>query len=91
MALVFTQLISKAEMVIQEEAKSDWKLNVQDRCDSCGGQAFVGVRGITGELLFCAHHYNKIMDDPRGYEKMMAFMIEIVDQRDDLIQNRLKD
>jgi hypothetical protein len=31
------------------------------------------------------------MDNPAGYEKMMAFMYEVLDERDKLIQNKLKD
>ena len=63
-----------------------------DRCDSagCGAQAYIMARGISGELYFCSHHYNKIMENPKGYEKMMGFMLEIVDERDRLIENRLK-
>ena len=30
-----------------------------DRCDSCGAQAYVRVRLVAGELLFCAHHANE--------------------------------
>lgn len=76
-------------MVI-EETKQQWKLTANDRCDSCGAQAYVEVKGITGELLFCNHHYNKIVDNPKGYEKMMGFMLEISDERDRLIENRLQ-
>ena len=36
-------------------------------------------------MLFCAHHYNKIMDDADGYIKMMAFANEIIDERERLI------
>jgi hypothetical protein len=31
-------------------------LNVADRCDRCGAQAYVRVVLPVGELLFCAHH-----------------------------------
>jgi hypothetical protein len=35
-------------------------LTLQDRCDSCGAQAFVAVTMATGsDLLFCGHHYRK--------------------------------
>jgi hypothetical protein len=35
-------------------------LTLQERCDSCGAQAFVAVTFPTGsELLFCGHHYRK--------------------------------
>ena len=59
-------------------------LNANDRCDSCAAQAYVKVIGKAGELLFCNHHYNKIMDNAVGYEKMMKFMVEVIDERDKL-------
>ena len=31
-------------------------LTAQDRCDSCGAQAYIRVTLASGELLFCAHH-----------------------------------
>jgi len=77
--------------LVIEDIKQEWKLSAKDRCDSCGAQAYVEVKGITGELLFCSHHYNKIMESPRGYENMMSFMLEVLDERDKLIENRLKD
>jgi hypothetical protein len=71
--------------------KKQWMLNANDRCDSgCNAQAYVYVKGIDGDLLFCAHHYEKIMSSPSGYEKMMSFAIEIVDEREKLVENRLK-
>jgi hypothetical protein len=73
------------------EAKKRWELKVSDRCDSCGAQAYVKVRGISGELMFCSHHYSNIMDSKTGYERMMGFMIEITDERERLTENRLKD
>ena len=76
-------------MVI-EQIKEEYRLTANNRCDSCGSQAYVEVRGITGELLFCSHHYNKIMDNPAGYERMMGFLLEVTDERDRLIENRLQ-
>lgn len=32
--------------------------------------------------MFCGHHYNKIMDNAVGYDKMMKFAYEILDNRD---------
>jgi hypothetical protein len=70
----------------------EWVLNANDRCDSgCTAQAYVYIKGLEGDLLFCAHHYEKIMNDPAGYQKMMSFAIEIVDEREKLIENRLKE
>jgi hypothetical protein len=64
---------------------------VVDRCDSqdCGAQAYVRVTGVTGELCFCAHHYNNIMSNAVGYDNMMKFAYKILDERDKLIENRL--
>lgn len=75
----------------EETKQVAWELGPTDRCDSCSAEALVRVKGVSGELYFCGHHYNKIMDNPDGYEKMMAFMYEVLDERDKLIQNKLKD
>jgi hypothetical protein len=56
-------------------------LDATDRCDSCTSQAYVKVIGNVGELLFCSHHYNKIMNNAVGYKNMMSFMVEIIDER----------
>jgi hypothetical protein len=77
--------------LVIEEAKQEQVLTAMDRCDTCGAQAYVQVKGITGELLFCSHHYNKIMDNPVSYEKMMGFVLEVLDERDRLTENRLKE
>jgi hypothetical protein len=77
--------------MIQETAEvKEWVLKATDRCDSCAAEALVKVSGINGELMFCGHHYNKIMDNAEGYAKMMSFMISIVDERDKLIENKAK-
>jgi hypothetical protein len=73
-----------------ESGPKEWILGPKDRCDSCNAEALVSVKGVSGELLFCGHHYNKIMNDKIGYEKMMAFMYEIIDERDKLIENKAK-
>jgi hypothetical protein len=78
-------------VAVQDTKSSDWQLGSADRCDNCSAEALVRVKGVSGELMFCGHHYNKIMDNPKGYEKMMAFMYEVLDERDKLIQNKLKD
>ena len=56
-------------------------LDANDRCDACEAQAYVKVTGVTGELFFCSHHYNKIMENAVGYDKMMKFMYNVVDER----------
>ena len=69
------------------ETKEEYKLTAMDRCDAggCGAQAYVNVKGVTGELMFCSHHYNKL-----DQEKLTAFAFEIIDERDKLQQNRTK-
>lgn len=78
----------ESENIVKEPS---WILGPSNRCDSCSAEALVMVKGVSGELLFCGHHYNSIMNNKVGYEKMMAFMYEIIDERDKLIQNKLKD
>lgn len=65
----------------KDKVQEAWVLTLLDRCDSCNAQALIKVTGLTGDLLFCGHHYNKIMDNPLGYEKMMKFAITIIDER----------
>jgi hypothetical protein len=61
--------------------KSEDVLKTTDRCDKCQARALVLVKGATGILMFCGHHYNKIMDNAVGYDKMIKFAFEIVDNR----------
>jgi hypothetical protein len=77
-------------MIADEVIEKEWTLGPIDRCDSCAAEALVKVSGISGELLFCGHHYNKIMDNPEGYKKMMSFMLTLIDERDKLIENKAK-
>ena len=77
-------------MITEEVVVKDWVLKATDRCDSCAAEALVKVTGLTGDLMFCGHHYNKIMDNAEGYKKMMAFALTVVDERDKLIENKAK-
>lgn len=71
------------EKVEEITASKEYVLKVIDRCDSCNSQAYVLVKLVTGELMFCGHHYNK-------NEKSIAkFAYEIIDERDKLIENKL--
>jgi hypothetical protein len=72
-------------MITEDIIKDEWILNPTNRCDSCAAEALVKVTGINGDLMFCGHHYNKIMDNPKGYAKMMEFMLTVIDERDKLI------
>ena len=73
-------------MIENPVKENQWTLSPKDRCDSCAAEALVQVIGLNGELLFCGHHYNKIMDTTHGYEKMMKFAITITDEREKLIK-----
>jgi len=55
--------------------KDEKKLKILDRCDRCNAQAFVLVKMVAGELMFCGHHYAK---HQTTLDKM-AF--EIIDER----------
>ena len=77
-------------MIDNPVKEQEWILNPQDRCDSCAAEALVQVVGLNGELLFCGHHYNKIMNDKIGYEKMMKFAITVTDEREKLVENKAK-
>ena len=52
------------------------ELKVTDRCDACQAQAFVYLKGVTGELYFCGHHYAK------NEEKLKSWAFTILDARD---------
>jgi hypothetical protein len=73
-------------MIDTSKEIKNWVLDATDRCDSCSSEALVQVSGISGELFFCGHHYNRIMNNPKGYKQMMSFMISIVDERKKLEQ-----
>ncbi len=71
-------------MITEEIISKEWELRPTDRCDSCAAEALVKVTGLTGDLIFCGHHYNKIMDNPEGYKKMMSFALTVIDEREKL-------
>lgn len=73
-------------MIKEEVQEKQWTLSPLDRCDSCSAEALVQVTGISGDLLFCGHHYNKIMDNAEGYKKMMSFALTILDEREKLVK-----
>ena len=62
--------------MIETVEKVERQLKVVDRCDRCGSQAFVLIKGISGELMFCGHHYVKNQD---ALEK---YAYEIFDERE---------
>ena len=65
-----------------EEKK--WTLDTSHRCDACGSQAYVQTIGTTGDLLFCAHHYEGILNNEKAQEAMTKFAYQIVDEREQL-------
>ena len=75
-----------------ETAKAEWVLTANDRCDAkeCTAQAYVRATGVTGELLFCNHHYENIVNNAVGYDKMMKFAFKVEDERERLVENRLQ-
>ena len=53
-------------------------LSDRDRCDRCGSQAYVQVTVPTGQLLFCAHHF-------QAFEaRLRPIAISVLDERDRL-------
>jgi hypothetical protein len=71
--------------------QEEFILTALDRCDTkdCTAQAYVVAVGVTGELMFCAHHYQKIANNAVGYAALEKFAYRIVDEREKLIENRL--
>ena len=43
-----------------------YRLTAQDRCDSCGAQAYIAAEVNGSELPFCAHHGRKYEDKLRS-------------------------
>jgi hypothetical protein len=63
-----------------EEVK--YVLSPIDRCDQCFAEALVLVKGVTGELMFCGHHYAK------NKSALSKFAYETIDERDKLKENK---
>lgn len=51
-------------------------LTALDRCDRCQAQAYVAVKGLSGELLFCGHHFAK------HQEALELWSYQIIDDRE---------
>lgn len=67
----------------KDAIKKEYILKAIDRCDSCNAEALVLVKGVTGELMFCGHHYAK------NESVLKTFAYEIIDEREKIIQNKL--
>jgi hypothetical protein len=74
----FTQMTNE---VVEEK---QWTLDTSHRCDVCGSQAYVQTIGTSGDLLFCAHHYQGIVDNEKAQEAMTQFAYQIIDERGQL-------
>lgn len=74
----FTQMTNS----LTEDRK--WTLNASHRCDVCGSQAYVQTIGATGDLLFCAHHYEGILNNEKAQKAMNQFAYQIIDERKQL-------
>jgi hypothetical protein len=61
----------------------EYILGPVNRCDQCYAEALVLVKGVTGELMFCGHHYAK------NENALAKFAYELIDERHKLIQNKL--
>ena len=71
-----------AESVVEEV---QYVLSPLDRCDQCYAEALVLVKGVTGQLMFCGHHYSK------NEKALSVFAYETIDERDKLKENKAKE
>lgn len=67
----------------EKEQKVKYVLTAFDRCDRCDAQAWVKATAVSGELLFCGHHYVK------SESKIKEWAFEIIDERERLVENKL--
>lgn len=74
----FTQMTNN---LVEE---TQWTLNASHRCDVCNSQAYVQTIGTTGDLLFCAHHYEGILNNEKAQKAMTQFAYQIIDERKQL-------
>jgi hypothetical protein len=59
------------------------ELSANDRCDSCGAQAYIrATLPAGGELLFCAHHGRK------NHDKLIALGASWHDESERLVEPR---
>ncbi len=69
---------------IKDKVEVKYLLTTLDRCDRCSSQAYVKATGVNGELLFCGHHFKRVE------EKIKQWAFEIIDERERLVENKLK-
>ena len=72
-ALQASQIEKQAEITT-----SNWTPTSSDRCDwkDCPAQAYIKITGVSGDLLFCNHHYN------RAEPRIQNFAFKVDDRRD---------
>ena len=70
---------------VVEEEKQEYVLSPLNRCDQCSAEALVLVKGVTGELMFCGHHYAK------NEKALSVFAYETIDERYKLKENKSKE
>lgn len=58
-----------------------YTLNALDRCDGCSAQAYVHVKGVSGELYFCGHHYINADKESLKHLHLKLLMNEISSSR----------
>jgi hypothetical protein len=80
----FTQMTNN----LIEQIDKKWTLDTSHRCDVCGSQAYVQTLGTSGDLLFCAHHYQDILSNEKAQEAMTKFAYQIIDEREQLTEER---
>lgn len=81
---VLTNTLEKRDNRVEE-----WTPTIADRCDyECPSQAYAKLTGVSGELTFCVHHFDKTVS--AAEDKIKAFAFDIQDRRDLLIENRLQ-
>jgi hypothetical protein len=61
---------------MQTMEKTEQKITKLDRCDRCSAQAFVIVKGLSGELFFCGHHFAE------HEEALYNWAYDIIDERE---------
>lgn len=75
-------MIMAKELTQDKPVEKEYVLKVIDRCDQCSSQAYVLVKLVTGELMFCGHHY------AQHESKLAEKAFQIIDEREKLIENR---
>lgn len=73
-----------------KENTRSYVLTASDRCDRCGAQAYYKVelisdRGEPSQLMWCKHDFDK------NKVRLVELAVEITDESDKLVQDKLRD